>query len=254
MSAGAIGMDLKQFLLAFGSDWVTLMSGIASVALTVIGVAKKWEQVPRRAFWLAVAICFLFASARVWTNEHRARLAIQKHYDDLTKSNITGTIDWAIIGTQPNDGSHVGLIASLINIGASSAIDPLSWELKVRGDNATYTGQPNTLLNKDLDFCLGPMSAMRFVRNDALYLKTSKILAMNETTQGFMWFGFKASKAAILEPNNKLILQALSVTGQKIELSITIGELIKNSQQTKFFSGIENPRPITISCKENTHY
>ena len=70
-------MDFKEFLLAFGQDWVTLMSGIASVALTIIGVAKKWEKVPNWAFWLAASVCFVFASARVWTVQHRARVELE---------------------------------------------------------------------------------------------------------------------------------------------------------------------------------
>lgn len=58
-------MDFKDFFRALISDWVALMSGIASVSLTIIGIAKKWKQVPVWVFWLAAALCFFAASGRV---------------------------------------------------------------------------------------------------------------------------------------------------------------------------------------------
>ena len=56
-------MDLRGFLASITADWITLMSGIASVILLIVGVAKKWESVPRRALWIMATVCFFFASA-----------------------------------------------------------------------------------------------------------------------------------------------------------------------------------------------
>jgi hypothetical protein len=70
-------MDFGAYVLAFGQDWITLMSGIASVILAIIGVAKKWDRVPRWAFILAALICFFVASGRIWTTEHRARVQLE---------------------------------------------------------------------------------------------------------------------------------------------------------------------------------
>jgi hypothetical protein len=77
-------MDFKEFLAALSADWVSLMSGIASVVLTVISVARRWQSIPRWALWVAAAICFFLASARVWTTEHRARAENWNYYELAT--------------------------------------------------------------------------------------------------------------------------------------------------------------------------
>lgn len=182
--------------------------------------------------------------------------ALQKALDNLTASNVTGTIDWAVIGSQ-SQGCHVGVIVSLRNSGAASSIDPASWELAiVTSDRAAHSGYPNTLLDKKLDFCLGSNRAMRFVRNDALDRKTSfNVIPMNGFVQGFLWFGFPSVKRDdALNPLALLRLTAKSITGQNIAIETTIDELQKRSARTKFFPGIENPRPLETPCKENAPY
>jgi hypothetical protein len=64
------GMDMVGFLSAFVIDYVSLMSGIASLLLTVIGLRQS-EASRKKWFRGAALICFVIASARVWTTEHR---------------------------------------------------------------------------------------------------------------------------------------------------------------------------------------
>jgi hypothetical protein len=80
-------MEFRAFLGAFTADWVTLMSGIASVILLILGTFRKWNNVPRPVFWIAAALCFFFASARVWTTEHY-KVQSQITYIQL---DLTGT-------------------------------------------------------------------------------------------------------------------------------------------------------------------
>ena len=54
-----------KFIVAFGSDVVNLMSGIASVVLAFVGIAMG-RRAPNTAVWTAAALCYLFASYRVW--------------------------------------------------------------------------------------------------------------------------------------------------------------------------------------------
>jgi hypothetical protein len=118
-------MDLQAFLAAISADWITLMSGIASVILLIAGVARGWEKVPRWAFWTMAALCFFFASARVWTVEHRsaedARSEtghIQKRLDELTKPEFELTWTAATIGEGDfEEGRHkIRLTSSYIQI------------------------------------------------------------------------------------------------------------------------------------------
>lgn len=74
-------MNSTGFFKALVTDWVSLMGGIASVALTIIGFARKWEQVPRWAFSAAGLVCFFLASARIWTTENRKVRAYASNSD-----------------------------------------------------------------------------------------------------------------------------------------------------------------------------
>ena len=58
-----------KFIVAFCSDFVALMSGIASVVLAFVGIAMG-TRAPNTAVWTAAALCFLFASYRVWLKGH----------------------------------------------------------------------------------------------------------------------------------------------------------------------------------------
>lgn len=213
---------------------------------------------------LSLAAMFLFvAGYKAWreqrelVKERDARIAtLQKELDDLTKSAIGGEIPFAILGAQSN-GSHIGMVVNLTNTGASSAIDPSSWELVVlTTDGRSYPGSPNTLLDKNLDFCLGPRKAMRFVRKDALYLKASdNPVGHNGFVQGFLWFGIPNLSDSLLKDRKTLIkVSAKSVAGQKIQISATVEELMALAMKTSYFPGIENPRPLDMPCRENAYY
>jgi hypothetical protein len=132
---------------------------------------------------------------------------LQRQVDDLTKSDTRGKIVWAILGSQWN-GSHVGIIVNLSNEGASSAIDPQSWKFSAHKAGQEYIGLPNTLLDKNLDFCLGTQKTMRFVRKDALYLKASEPIGRNGFIQGFLWFAVAGlPDTGLKDPSTVLRLQ-----------------------------------------------
>src|SRR6266852_6758605 len=115
-------MEFKHFLIALTTDWVALMSGIASVILAIIGVAKKWERVPPWVFWWTAIICFFFSSIRVWTTEHRARLAAELK----STPNLLGDIEFASVfpkDLQADTDTVVLLFARIANDGAPSFAD-----------------------------------------------------------------------------------------------------------------------------------
>jgi len=218
---------------------------------------------PKNIGFALSALFLLMAFFKAWkeqkvstdsAREENRKLVAQ--VDELTKSAISGTIDFALLGAQPENGSHAALIISLSNAGASSAVEPGSWKLEAITRNKTeHTGRPNTLLDKNLDFCLDPMHAMRFVRNDALYRKASTPIPRNGFLQGFLWFALPGlERSSLLDPATTLVLRGKSISGQPFSISSTVRQLIENSKDTKFFAGIENPRPLEVPCKENAPY
>jgi hypothetical protein len=68
-------LDGRNYLKALSTDWVALMSSLASLVLTFIPLMSDAKRVPDWTYWLAAAICLIVASYRVWLKEHRALIA-----------------------------------------------------------------------------------------------------------------------------------------------------------------------------------
>jgi hypothetical protein len=259
--------EFGQFLWAVLNNWAGYATSGLIVASASLYFVARDKPMPKKIGFVLAALFLLMAFFKAWKdqkdavdvenskNEQQllANGRLQKQLDDLTKSNISGRIDWAVMGEQPNDGSHVGVILSLSNSGASSSIDPGSWTLTaVTQDGRSYSGYANTLLNKNLDFCFGGTHVRRFVREDALDRKSSVPIPTNGTVQGFLWFGFPNLKKTNLEDNRtSIIVGATSIAGQVIKASVTVAELREKAQRTTHFPGIENPRLLAMPCKDN---
>jgi hypothetical protein len=140
-------VDLSKFLLALVSDWISLMSGIASVILTIIGIAKKWTSIPRWVFWLASVICFFFASARIWTTEHRNYLAeaaeheakLDFKFQEINTGSFAPEKDPAPIF---GGDAMITVAGTMFNAGLMPSI-VTDWELLVTipGDNTPHKGE-----------------------------------------------------------------------------------------------------------------
>jgi hypothetical protein len=116
-------MDFNDFFVALWGDWVSLMSGIASVILTVLGVVRNWDRVPRWIFLTCAGICFFFASARVWTTEHRKYLGeLERNSPSFTLSLGNGISFYS----PENDASIFLVAARIVNGGADSAV--IDWK------------------------------------------------------------------------------------------------------------------------------
>lgn len=166
-------MELKDFLAALASDWVSLMTGIASVVLLILGAFRDWNRVPRPLIWTAAALCFFFAAARVWTTEHRARIKAEQQLSDITKPDFVFGISQMISRYQKEGNVTVALIsAEILNKGAAS----------VTGNWKAHYKSPT--LDGDMDFVTpdrepvmfggsGPAGAVAFYGTKAIQLTTS---------------------------------------------------------------------------------
>jgi len=123
-------MDLREFILALVADWVSLMSGIASVILALLGTIRKWQDVPRWAFITAAAICFFVASARIWTTEHRKYLVeVERNKPDFS---FTAGLVFSFYSTE-NDVTIVLATVRIVNSGADSAV--IDWNAHWKSPN-----------------------------------------------------------------------------------------------------------------------
>jgi hypothetical protein len=62
----------QAFLTALIHDWISLMSGLAGVALTIVSVFGP-VSLQGPFFWIAALACLLVAAYRVWLAEYKAR-------------------------------------------------------------------------------------------------------------------------------------------------------------------------------------
>ncbi len=255
--------DVFVFLWAVINNWAGYCTGGIIMALLWLWSTRKEQALPRKIGTI-VALCFLgVAVFSAWRDQKKKVESsmeevrnLRLQISALNQPAFSARIDFAILGAQPK-GSQVALIVSLTNTGAPSAVLPESWELKaVAADGRSFEGWPNTLKDKNLDFCLSPKMLMRFVRSDALYLKASRPVDRNGYQQGLLWFGFPdLPRELLIQPATRLILAATSITGEDFKTEITVQRLQELSQSgTKFFAGIENPAPIHENCTENAPY
>jgi len=81
--------EIREFLADIWSEWVTLMTGIASLILALIPaifpIPNEWAS---RGIWIAAVVCFLICSFRVWRKSYRAKQDILKTLE--TKLRIEG--------------------------------------------------------------------------------------------------------------------------------------------------------------------
>lgn len=72
--------DIRLYVSGFWPDWLSKLSGIASVILLFIGAfwpIKRWE------IFLASVVCYVVASFRVWHIEHQKCTEAGRQLTDL---------------------------------------------------------------------------------------------------------------------------------------------------------------------------
>ena len=77
---------VSTYLQALWFDMVARMSGLASLAFTVVGVFSQafsgalGGSRARTFCWIAAAICFVYANYRTWLDEHRKAVSSQPDF------------------------------------------------------------------------------------------------------------------------------------------------------------------------------
>jgi len=127
---------LRDFFAALYNDWLTLVSGIASVVLAVwVVLFTPTNEVSRKALWITFALCLFVAAYRLWAREHKA-LERARIYPD-----IRGRIDEdsLFIGVTRSylNVTYIPIVVTLVNHNLTeTAID--RYELTVLADGKEY--------------------------------------------------------------------------------------------------------------------
>lgn len=253
-----------EFLSEVFASWVEWVG----IVLTIFALVEKVPRVKEwlhdkplierfvPLIWVVAIFCVGYGFYAAWHNQFKRAEQAEGQVKSLTSADITGDIELGVIGQQ-GIGSHAALVIEVRNSGAPSGIPASSWRLTaIDPSGGRHTGSANTLANANLDFCLDEKRVMRFVRADALDIKTTSAIGRNESKQGLLWFDIPSLPAPILkDPNTSLLVEADTVSGQHVSISSTVARLMElSSRPGIFLSGIENPRPLDMPCKENEKY
>lgn len=215
-------MDFSGFFSALADSWVSLMSGIASVVLAVIGVlyGYVWKRdLPARALWIAALICFLVASVKVWTAEHRARLEKEAELAKLTKPDFE--INHGPVTTSDIERGAGGLVlkhaavsffAYVLNHGAPSVIKTMQLTASLP-DGTVVIGIPFRYQNK-LTITSPDGLPMDVFPGDYLILKgTANPIPTGGQADGFNLFLFPPNMKAQLH-EARFVLRVEDASGK----------------------------------------
>jgi hypothetical protein len=125
-------MHIHEYLKAFWNDWVSLMSGAASVIFTFWAILTEPNNVNlRKGLWIVSALCFIVGSYRVWLKERaevqRLNAESQKEINQIVrefeeiKANILLSSLEPVIGAELKRlKAFIHKYPGLLNVGAIS--------------------------------------------------------------------------------------------------------------------------------------
>ena len=78
-------MRMREYFVALGKDWVSLMSGIASLILAFWAAYFPLNNIyaGRTLLWIAAVACFVVTSYRLWAKERNTSLAKQAEHERI---------------------------------------------------------------------------------------------------------------------------------------------------------------------------
>jgi hypothetical protein len=126
----------QRFLLDLVTDFVALVSGIASAVLALIGASKR-TPLPNWAFWVAAAVCLVYAAYRTWRKQYLAADLLRTTLANVTeKISVTCSASRFEITGRVNDGTKDGLIGLYFRI-----------PIAIRNQRETHTTVTSTYLS-----------------------------------------------------------------------------------------------------------
>jgi hypothetical protein len=75
-----LSLAALDYLREMSKDWVSMMSGIASVILAILGGVVR-NPLPRYALWVAATLCYILSSFRIWKRERDQKSELQTEVD-----------------------------------------------------------------------------------------------------------------------------------------------------------------------------
>jgi hypothetical protein len=203
-------MDICPYVLALMQDWVSLMSGVASVVLSILFFVILKKRQSRRWFGIAALVCFFLASARIWTNEHRKYLSAVEN--NSPKFQITAK-DGLLNIYDNGKLTLVALNAELVNSGAPSVA--INW--KAHYKSPTFDGDVYiTTIDKDgLKMIYPPpLPPLTIEKEDTLNYKTTNVLQRGAYASGKLVVGIPGDRSHEINRDSSITITVQDYLGK----------------------------------------
>ncbi len=129
--SGSMSGMLSEYFQAILSDWVALVSGIASLIFTLAGTfssvftGMKGIHAAKTFFWIAAAVCFFVANFRLWADERAQRKKLEAELSGRCPKLILGLSYTIWIYDELVDKTLFFIAANIVNQGEPSVA--ISW-------------------------------------------------------------------------------------------------------------------------------
>jgi hypothetical protein len=209
------------------------MSGIGSIVLLILGLGPFYDKpIPRWIVLIVGLACFFFATAKVWTDEHRLRIQKEK---ELVESSVPGFKaefrgPFIIFPTHGDKNTAMSMEVRITNMGAPSIADRFSTRL-IFADGREVIGVEPVLpaSNGNLSFERKTgQSALVYSMQEYLPRKaTIQPIPRNGALSGFILSVFQGvSLDSIYDGKTKLVMICEDVHGKR-----AVAEHVFSTQQ-----------------------
>jgi hypothetical protein len=172
--------DLMTFFSALLNHWIVLMSGVVSLAITLILRIRR-KDISNKIFWAITVVILFVACFLAWRDEHVAKAP-----------NLTCQIEKVIIGKGPDtDFAQVFVQLSVRDVGAPSIAEKYRLHIKTGNFEGSvgYAEIPN-------GYTLAPADktqSLTFSPQESLVEKTAKRIEYGDAQRGWVRFPIQMS-------------------------------------------------------------
>ncbi|MEF2547526.1 hypothetical protein VQ045_10185 [Aurantimonas sp. E1-2-R+4] len=248
-----IGLIAILFALAFlGSegasrDEIIVRTTLAAVAAGLFPVLFVWNMVtvpPGLMREQETKIEETEVRAASLASEMRS---LEARIHELTKPDFDISINFAVLGSIEEGGTHCLLHLVLANRGTPSAAVETTWRLIFATSNPTtvHEAHPNTL-TKDEVFDMGDGTGRKYVRDDGIDKRASYPIPRLGYTSGVLRFIMPTlTIQKLMEEKTLLTISVCDVNGTRFSNSIPVSDLHGRSGY-KFMPNLAFPLPISL--------
>jgi hypothetical protein len=213
-------MYLRKFFKAVLEDWVTLMSGLASILLAFIAAFVVGDTTTTQKLLVVVSVvCFIISAYRVWASEHKKNVELEERINKTLvpqlKANLLESACGVIVDSiTKQEFSALTFLVEVTNLGGMPSVAK-NWKADVFANNLHFKLLPNRMLK----FTLTIESGNRVLEDkDYIDDKTFNPITNGGMVRGFLVFFVPVPQKLFNVKGTKVIISFQDSTGKDYEI------------------------------------